>query len=835
MGEVYRARDSTLGRSVAIKVLPPAFAHDADRLARFRREAHLLASLNHPHIAAIYGLDEADGQTFLVLELVEGVPLEGPLPLAKGVEYAGQILDALDAAHRKGITHRDLKPANILITQQGAKLLDFGLAKRQTGVADESDATITALTVPGSMLGTLQYMSPEQLQGKEADARSDIFSFGCVLYELLSGKRAFSGKSAASVIGAILHQQPEPIEADPALAGVICRCLAKGPDERFQTARDLKYSLTMAVASDPASLVASASRRGASWPYVAVAAAILALALALWMTEKPSPFNEVVRFQISMPDVDWRQSFSISPNGTQIALALATKDANRQLFLRRLDSVEARLLPGTSGVERIAWSPDSTEIAFTANTRLERLNLSTGVIQEVAQPMRFRESAFAWSPTGVFLVTPDEDGPLFSIPVSGGTPAAATALDTAKNETAHRLSSLCPDGKHFLYQVLHQDGHSIMKVGLLGSRHQISVEAPVPSFCTAGPGWFTEKTFLVHQLNDSLIAREFDFSTGMLSAESSVLARSPSLVGASIIVSTPPSQVIAYRAIQSTAGKLTWHNRDGRELGVLPDAAVGAAPALSADGRYLATTRQGQTRDEIWVTDLSRNSSTPLLLGEDFSGWAAWSPDGSRIAYMSRRGIQEVDLTGGTPRLVASVSLGWLQQYTPDGKHLLYVDASRNELKMVTLAGEPKPVTLAPAGPTYYPASFSPDGRFITYTSAETGRVEVYVRAAPPAAGKWLISSNGGGMSSWRGDSKELFYLSADLKMMAVDVQLTPTFSWGTPKALFQTNVIGINNDRSNYVVSKDGQRFLILTPPGQVDSAVNVIANWHTLLTKTR
>ncbi|MSV30223.1 MAG: serine/threonine-protein kinase [Bryobacterales bacterium] len=823
MGEVYKARDTRLDRLVAIKVSKEDFTD------RFEREARAVAALNHPNICQLYDV----GPNYLVMEFIEGTPLVGPLPPEKAVEYAGQVLDALASAHARKITHRDLKPANILVTKQGIKLLDFGLAKQQSGAVGEADATITDLTVRGTILGTLQYMSPEQLQGKEADARSDLFSFGCVLYELLSGKRAFTGESAAAIIGAILHQQPEPIDAGPSLAAVIRRCLAKDPEERFQTARDLKYSVTMAAANEHAPLVASASRKRASWPYFAVATATLAFALVLWMVAKPSPLNEVIRFTIPMPDIDWRQTFSISPNGSQIAMVLATKDARRELFLRRLDSAEARLLPGTSGVEDVAWSPDSSEIAFVADGRLKRLSLFAGVIQDTAHSVKYR--GFTWSPTGVFLVSPIEGGPLFSIPVSGGTPAAATVLDTAKNETGHQLSSLCPDGRHFLYRVFHQDGHSAMKVGLLGSpQHQMPLEAPVSSVCAGGPGWFTERTYLLHQHNGSLIAREFDPSTGKRGEQVSVLARSPGLMGASILFSTPPSQVIGYRATQFSAGKLTWHDRDGRVLGVLPDAAVGLAPTLSADGRYLATTKYSETRDEIWITDLSRNSSTPLLLGLESATTPVWSPDGSHMAFMSNRGLHEVEIAGGgASRLVAKMSPGWLQQYSPDGKHLLYVAASRNELKMVALAGEPNPVSVAPAGPTYYPATFSPDSRLITYTSAETGRVEVYVRAVPPATGKWLISNNGGGMSFWRQDGKELFFLSSDRKMMAVDVQLTPTFRWGTPRALFQTNVSGINNGRSNYVVSKDGQRFLILTPPEDVDTAINVIVNWHPLLRK--
>ena len=399
MGEVYKARDPRLERTVALKVSKTEFNE------RFEREARAVAALNHPNICQIYDV----GPNYLVMELVDGEPLKGPLPVDKAVVYAGQILDALDAAHKKGIVHRDLKPANILVTGQRIKLLDFGLAK-QTAPLQETDATVVAgLTGQGQILGTLQYMAPEQLQGGTADTRSDIFAFGCVLYEMLSGKRAFSGANAASVIGAILHQRPEPLQTEPPLERVILRCLQKDPDDRFQTARDLKYNIGLAM--EPLVTAATASRK---WIYAPIAAAaVIVTGAILLFTNAPSR-SGAVSFPVNLVEgMGFTGDIQVSPDGRYFAFGGAKKDSRRQLFLRRLDSAEINPLTGTSGVQFFTWSTDSKEIAFYADKKMKRLNLGTGVIREL--PIPFDPDGFDWGEKGTILFSTSTAGPLQAV------------------------------------------------------------------------------------------------------------------------------------------------------------------------------------------------------------------------------------------------------------------------------------------------------------------------------------------------------------------------------------------------------------------------------------
>lgn len=824
MGQVYRARDTRLNRQVAIKIAAAEFSN------RFAREATLVASLNHPHICQLYDV----GPNYLVMELIEGTALQGPLPLDKALKYSEQILDALETAHRKGITHRDLKPANILVTRQGIKLLDFGLAKQATPL-DQMDATVVAgLTSAGQILGTLQYMAPEQLQGKEADARSDLFSFGCVLYEMMTGKRAFEGASAASVIAAILEREPAPLLSTPSIDRIVSTCLKKDPDHRFQTATDLKRALAWTHAVQEAPVQPKPSRK---WPFVlATAAAIFAVIVALWIFGAQHVPVQALRIQINagvQPELRGTVPL-ISPNGKLFASIAESKGSRRQIHLRQLDGGDIQPVAGTTGTNYLAWSPDSNGLAFSADGKLRYLDLSSKIIRDISDlPVT---SGLAWSGEGS-LITQDPKGTsLISIPIAGGQASPASKLDTAAGEVAHTWPTFCPDSEHFLYQTTHQDGRRGLRMGLLHALDkQRVVEASLQAVCTEAPGLWGNETYLIELNGSSLVARKLDIQTGKLVSEPAIIAQNlagadgPSLNTAPRL-SASRAGFIVQRSDQYTGRKLTWHDRKGSVLETLPFT-MGTSPALSRDDRFVAMMRPSVNGGEIWATDLTRNSSMRLSTGPLGASLPVWSTDGAKIAYAYGGGVYEIDSAGaGTPKLLASIR-AWPQQYTPDGKHLLIVDYSKRELQLVPLEGDHKPVTIAPPGSSFFPASLSPDSRFVVYTSEESGRPEVYVRAMPPATGKWLVSNDGGGMAFWRADGRELFYLNTDLQMKAVDVQLTPTFRAGTPKALFQTRVTSISSGRNAYVVSKDGNRFLILTPPES--EAPTVIVNWHALLRK--
>ncbi len=820
MGEVYKARDPRLERTVALKVSKTEFND------RFEREARAVAALNHSNICQIYDV----GPNYLVMELVDGEPLKGPLPVEKAVVYAGQILDALDAAHKKGIVHRDLKPANILVTRQGIKLLDFGLAK-QTAPLQQTDATVVAgLTGQGQIVGTLQYMAPEQLQGGTADTRSDIFAFGCVLYEMLSGKRAFSGANAASVIGAILHQQPERLQTEPPLERVILRCLQKDPDDRFQTARDLKYNIGLAM--EPLVTAAIATTASRNWIYATIAAAaVIMTGVILIFTNAPSRSGAVSLPVNLVEGMGSRGAIHVSPDGRYFAFVGAKKDSRRQVFIRRLDSAEINPLAGTFGVQSFTWSTDSKEIAFYTDKKMKRLNLATGVIRDLPGPSD--PEGFAWGEKGTILFSTSTAGPLQAVPDSAGSSTTATKLDLTSGEIAHKSPRFCPDGKHFLFEARYSDQRLGLQLGSLGSDKHSSVEGALQSVCTSGATAFGNKNYLLEIRDESLTAREFDTSSAKLSSEFVVLAKGKHFRSVDTQLSSSNNGIICFRTFQFSTGKLTWHDRTGKVLETLSEAAVGISPTLSGNEKILATAKGSSVGKEIWITDLRRNSSMRLTVGQDAVTLPVLSDDGSRVVFSSPIGLYEADTAGAKPPRLLGKVYAWPQQYSPDGKGLLYVDGTKLELMQMPLQGEPIPISIAPQGASYFPASYSPDGRFVTYTSTESGRPEVYVRAVAPGTGKWIISTNGGGMSYWRGDGKELFFLDADLKMRSVDIKFVPSFQVGEPHVLFQTAVPGINNGRNNYVVTKDGKRFLIYTTPEGGEAGAGVIVNWPALRNK--
>ncbi|MCU1259437.1 MAG: serine/threonine protein kinase [Bryobacterales bacterium] len=814
MGEVWKARDTRLDRDVAMKVSKTEFSD------RFEREARTVAAFNHPNICQLHDV----GPNYLVMELIDGVPLKGPLPVEKAVEYAGQILDALDAAHRKGIVHRDLKPPNILVTKQGIKLLDFGLAKRNS-VIQESDATRTAaITQEGQIAGTLQYMAPEQLQGKEADARSDIFSFGCVLYEMLSGERAFSGPSAASVIAGILEREAEPLQTTPAVDRVIRTCLAKDPDRRFQTAIDLKRNLIWAMETNA---VASPNKVRTPW-VVAAAGVLIAIAVSVFHFAAVTPAAHETRLDIVTPATSSPTSFALSPDARRIAY-VASADGPSRLWVRPFDSTLAQPLPGTEGAINPFWSPDSRSLGFFADQKLKRIDLGGGQPQTLAGVLNLTAQG-TWSPGGVILFTPGGAAPLVRIPASGGPAEAATKL--GKGQTFHRTPRFLPGGRQFLFYATGED--QSLWLGSLDGAEPRHITAIAPGTDSAAeylaPGW------LVRVRQGALVAQHFDAGSGQLSGEPVPLARGVSVDSTTQAgsFSVSPGGTIAWRGGGGGRRQLIWFNRSGENAGAFgaPDEANLLHPELSPDGKRAAITRGPVGSGDIWMQEGTRTSRFTFDPTDD--RWPIWSPDGARVAFSSRRKgplnlyHKPATASGNEELLLQSADNKAPNSWSPDKRFILYWSSQNNgDLMVLPLTGERKPFPFVSTPFSEIQGAFSPDGKWVAYQSNESGRYEIYVRPFPGPGGQWQVSTGGGISPRWRADGKELYYLAPDAKLMAVAVAAKgATFAPGTPEALFPTHITpGIF--KQQYDVGRDG-RFLINTELETASTEpIHLLLNW--------
>lgn len=845
MGEVYKARDSRLDRTVAIKVSQEKFS------GHFEREARAVAALNHPNICTLHDV----GPNYLVMEYVEGTPIRGPMPLDKAIDYGCQILNALDAAHRKGITHRDLKPDNILLSKQNIKLLDFGLAK-QAMPLQESDAT-RALTLKGSIVGTLQYMAPEQLQGKEADARSDIFSFGCVLYELLTGARAFEGANAASVITAVMSREPEPlasmqVAAPAAMERVLRRCLAKDPDERWQSVRDLRDELEWIAETGGVAALPSARPRGA-WSSLAgwIAAAVIAIAF-LWFAHShwnDQPEGGGVRLAINPPE---KTIFSfgfqgitvpvpllaVSPDGRAIAFAATSTEGRTRLWLRLLEDTTAHPLPGTEECTDPFWSPDSRWLGFVSEGKLKKIPAGGGPVQVIAAHGNSRGAS--WGPDGTILFASGNTG-LFRVASSGGPVTEVTRLDVSRQEGSHRFPRFLPDGRHFLYLIrsglAEQCG---IYAGSLDGKSKKMLLRVDSNAVYAPPG------YLLYLDGDMLLAHAFDPGRIELSGQPLTIAERvghASVGYASMSVSS--NGVLVYAGPILRSGRLTWLDREGKSLGTLAPEGDYTDFRLSPDENRLAASlinpRAGSV--DIWLTDIARGSTSRYTSGT-LNALPVWSPDGTRIIYRSvRKGLAEFYQKSASgagkdePVLLEERKRAVITESTnleptdwsPDGRHLLYSTSSSNsELWLLPLSPEGgKPVRLIDSPGNLMHANFSPDGHLIAYTSNESGKWEVHVQSFPLSDRKWQVSTTGGYEPRWRGDGREIYYLAEDRKLMAVPVGAGPAF--GIPKALFQTRVLaGVNPLRMSYVPSRDGRRFLVNMQSGEpVPNPITVVLNW--------
>jgi serine/threonine protein kinase len=827
-GEVWKARDTELDRDVALKVSKAEFT------ARFKQEARTIAAFNHPNICQIYDV----GSNYIVMELIDGVQLSGPMPVDKAVACAGQILDALDAAHRKKFTHRDLKPANVMVMKSGAiKLLDFGLAKQQPaelGSDDETRAAPKGLSKDHGIVGTLQYMSPEQLQGKEADARSDIFAFGCVLYEMLSAKKAFSGSTTASVIAAIMERDPEPLQTTPPLDRVIRTCLEKDPDERFQNARDVKKALLWAMET---TAVSALGRTRLPWVLLAATAAI-AVALGVLYFRAGTAAAPETRTDIVTPPTTSPASFALSPDGRKIAY-VATSDGVSRLWVHPLDSISAQALPGTENALNPFWSPDGRSLGFFADGKLKRIDLGGGQPQTLAEISATTGGQGAWDAEGTILFNPNGTtvGPLLRISAPGGQAVAASKL--GKAEAGHHAPRFLPGGRQFLFAASGTGAASALWLGSLDGTGSRRIAAYTPGTESAAeylpPGW------LVRVRQNVLAAERFDAASGQLSGDPVTLAQAvgldPNTQSGSFSVS--PSGTIAWRGGAGNRRQLTWSNRSGQNVGTLgaPDDTGLALPELSPDGRRAAVTRGSVGSRDIWIYEGARSNRFTFDAADDLD--TIWSPDGSRVVFTStRKGSLDLyrkpaDGSGSEELLRQSADDKRPDSWSPDGRFILYNSSQNNgDLMVLPLGADRKPFPFLSTQFNENQGVFSPDGKWVAYQSNESGRFEIYVRPFPGPGGQWQVSTGGGTMPRWSKEGRvgnyELFYLAPDRKMMAVAATSQGgTFVPGMPEVLFQTRaVLAVN--RQSYDVARDGRFLINIDLQDTSTEPIHLLLNWR-------
>jgi serine/threonine protein kinase len=884
MGEVWRATDTKLNRDVAIKILPEAFAQDADRMARFQREAQVLASLNHPNIAAIYGVEERA----LIMELVEGETLHGPLPVETALDYARQIAEALEYAHEKGIVHRDLKPANIKVTPEGrSKVLDFGLAKALSGentAADPaSSPTLTMrATVAGVILGTAAYMSPEQARAAAADKRSDIWSFGVVLYEMLTGRQLFRGETVSDTLAAVLKTDPDwstlPADTPAAIRRLLRRCLERDRKRRMPDIADARLEIDEALApppAEPAPAVASSRPRGVGWPAFAAVSmlALAGLAVAVMHFRKAPPEAAVVRFQIPATEkTQFPTQFrlTLSPDGRRIVFPAQDAAGKVSLWVRSLDSLEAHPLPGTENPSGAPfWSPDSRWIGFMADGSLKKIEASGGPPQTLC---RVSGSSFfgAWNRDGVILFGSYSGmAGLYRVSQAGGDAVAVTTLDRSRQETAHTSPYFLPDGRHFIYFVFAQGQNSSTYLATLDGKERKLLVKSGYTAVYAPPASGQEKGHLLFlRENGALMAQPLDTRTYDLAGEPVPVADQVGMYLTYGLFSASANGVLAYRSGVGVAAnnELTWFDRAGKPLGRLGPPGVYNDLALSAEGRRVAV-NNGDPRSGgsgIWLLDVARGVPQKFTFDASYNWHPVWSPDARRVLFASNRegryDIYQKDSGGAVNEelLLKSDLSKYPWDWSPDGRFVIYsVDGpnTRADLWVLPLdadrttgalkPGTPAPFLNSPFSETQGQFSRGSEGapggvpRWVAYSSDESGPWQVYVQPFPRGSGKFQISTNGGLAPRWRGDGKELFYIAPDGNLMAVEIRLSPRFEAEVPKALFMTRVFagpGAGFNVFRYAVAPDGKRFLINTQTQASEpngSPITVVLNWTAGLKK--
>ena len=865
MGEVYKARDTRLDRTVAVKVLPEHVASDPILKQRFEREAKALAMLSHPHICPVFDVGQQRGVDFLVMEYLEGETLahrleKGALPLDQALRYASEIADALDKAHRQGIVHRDLKPGNIMLTKSGTKLLDFGLAKVRPAV-QVGDAAVSAaptvgasLSGTGTIVGTLQYMAPEQIEGREADRRTDIFAFGAVLYEMVTGKKAFDGTSQASLISAILKDEPRPMATldpttPPALDRIVRRCLAKDPDERWQDARDVEFQLqaigeTLQSLSAPAPPAAKRRERLA-WALAAAALAVGGMAIPV-TRYLLAPEPAVTRLDVVTPPTSDPFSFALSPDGRQLVFA-ATGDDRPRLWLRRLDETNARPLIGTEDGTSPFWAPDGGGIAFFAEGKLKRLDLATGQSQVLADAPDGRGGT--WNGDGVIVFTGSLVGPLMRVMATGGP---AVALTQPAPGQSHRWPQFLPDGGRLIFFAGFGEpqtrGVYVTSLDVVEPTHVLATDAAA----AYAPGGH-----LVYPSLGALVARRFDPARATLTGDPIQIAQAIGVNTAQFraAFSVSAAGVLAHRAATPAGRQLLWVDRTGKVLGTVGarDNTAVASPELSPDGRRVAVFRAVDGNVDTWLVDIDRSVSSRFTFDAAVDSFPLWAPDGRRLVFASNRNGTTNDLfekpasgAGGEQPLPGvpqgQVPLAW----SSDGRFVLCsVQQSNGEsdLWVLPMTGDRKPFPVVQTMFDDVQGQFSPDGRWLAYASNQSGRYEIYVQSFRETAGQWQVSAAGGIYPRWRTDGRELFYVAPDGRLMAAAITIAADgrgLDPGAPVPLFPTRLATGTNiaqagfgSKAQYAVAPDGRFLLNVTADDPVAPPITVVLNWTAALAR--
>jgi eukaryotic-like serine/threonine-protein kinase len=868
MGEVYRAFDTRLERTVAIKILPEHLSSNGELKARFEREARAISCLNHPHICRLYDIGTQDGTAYLVMEYLEGETMadrlrKGALSLKQSLEFGIQITEALATAHHARILHRDLKPGNIMLTPSGAKLLDFGLAKTAptaAGVASgmtSSAPTMTiaelsspseGLTQRGTLVGTFQYMASEVLQGVEADARSDIFSLGCVLYEMITGQRAFEGKSQLSVVTAILEKDPDPVSqvqktSPPALDHVVKTCLEKNPEERLQTAHDVKVQLKWIAAGSAHAGITRSARSSSRLAWLVAGAAILALVVAASYFAGATHPNPVVRSFIEPPPGTSYITLSpssgppaISPDGTRLAFTARDDKGKIMLYLRPLSSLTAHPLVGTEDSSYPFWSPDGHEIGFFAGGQLKKIDASGGPPQALCSAAIGRGGA--WSKDGVIVFAPGPSDSLLRVAATGGAAEPATKLEVARGENSHRWPDFLPDGRHFLFWARSSHGaqeHTVY-VGSLGS---LEAKPLMKSELMA----LYVPNYLLFLRDQTLMAQPFNTrsleTAGTAKPVAEHVAINPTTNRP--VFSASENGTLVYQAGNAQGGwHLFWFTRDGKQTGSVADLSPYFDPSISPDDTRLATSLvSGQGTGDIWIFDLVRGTKTRLTFGPSIQRYPVWSPDSKTIFFGSNRKggihIYSKASDGGGPEqalLEGDDAFEYPESISPDQQFLVYMRVATDkrtatDIYALPLSSASKPFPIVQNAFNNMQPRVSPDGKWMAYSSNESGRFEVYVTSFPGGGAKWQVSTSGGSFPKWRRDNKELFLLDAADNMMAVDINTAGnTVQMGAPKMLFHAG--GVQTQQGPYAVTADGKKFLINTGDVKEENQpFTLVQNW--------
>jgi eukaryotic-like serine/threonine-protein kinase len=855
MGEVYRARDTRLDRTVAIKILPVHLSDDPEAKQRFEREARAISSLNHSNICHLYDVGRQDGIDFIVMEFLEGETLadrlrKGPLQLAQVLKYGIEVCDGLDQAHRSGVVHRDLKPGNIMLTKAGAKLMDFGLAKGADALKPPSLVLTASLSSPvagqpltaqGTVVGTFQYISPEQLEGREADARSDIFALGAVLYEMATGKRAFDENSTAKLIAAILKTDPPPISttqpmSPPALDRVVKSCLSKDPDSRWQNVHDLGTELRWIAESTsrPSAIESNPSltrRRSLRWSALAVSVLALAGLAGGLLTRKPEK-APALRLAINIPagsQLALSKQVVLSPDGRLVAMVLADVEGKTRLWVRRLDREKAQPVAGTEGAMEPFWSPDSQSLGFfTLENKLKKVTLSGETVQALCDAGSGTDLSIyggAWNRDGVIVFSSGSKG-LYRVPASGGTSSRIPV------EGDYRWPSFLPD-EHHLLVLSHGSSTGIFAVALEGG----PVHSVLPQ--ETSPARYADPGYILFAREGNLLAQPF-------SLRSLHVTGSPFTVTESVEPGPLSFSVVGELLLHVEASKaqLTWVDREGNRLSTVGEPNYLSLPNISPDGNYAIATVMNQQKQKLWLFDFQRGTAYPFTLGAGNEAYAAWSPDGKQVAFSSTRENGQEDLFlkpvnsgGGEQPLVTQKGDKEPDKWSPDGRFLLFDYRLRHndafDIWVLPTFGDRKPYPFIQGQGTNAYATFSPDGKWVAYQSTESGQTEIYVVPFPGPGGKWQVSKGGGGQPFWpRG--KELFYVSNDFQMIGVEFEVQgKNFLVGKSRRLFERQSVGgslsMNPDAGASIdVNRDGTRWLVAAPVDERNASPLILTtNW--------